>query len=373
MDEKKSRLFEPTQLNGMKLKNRFVRSATYEGMAAQDGACTGPLTDLMVRLAKGGVGLIITSHAYVTPEGQAGPRQLGIYKDDLTQGLKDMVQAVHEQGCPIAVQIAHSGYFALPKITGLTPLAPSTKEGGSKFPRKEMTPKDIQSLVEAFGQAARRAREAGFDAVQIHAAHGYLLSQFLSPAFNRRRDPYGGSVENRSRALMEVMDRIRAEVGPDFPVLVKLNSQEAEPGGLILEDALQVGAILQEKGIDAIELSGGTIASKEFSPSRLGILSEDKEAYFKDEAKAFKEQLQVPLMLVGGIRSFQVADRLIEKGYADYISMSRPFIREPDLINRWQSGDLAKATCLSDGKCWGPIMAGEGLRCVIEAATQKKG
>jgi len=180
----------------------------------------------MVRLAKGGVGLIITSHAYVSIEGQAGPGQLGIYKDDLMEGLKEMVRAVHGHGCPIAAQIAHAGYFAPAKIKGLTPLAPSLQEGASKFPRKEMTLKDIQHVVEAFGEAARRAKEAGFDAVQIHAAHGYLLSQFLSPAFNRRRDQHGGSVENRARALIEVMDRVRAAVGPDFPVLVKLNYQD---------------------------------------------------------------------------------------------------------------------------------------------------
>ena len=192
MDKKNSKPFELTQIKGMQLKNRFVRSATYEGMAAQDGACTVSLTDLMIRLAKGGVGLIITSHAYVSPEGQAGPGQLGIYKDDLTQGLKEMVRSVHEHGCPIAAQLSHAGYFAPAKITGPAPLAPSIEKGVSKFPRKEMTLKDIRHVVEAFGEAARRAKEAGFDAVQILAAHGYLLSQFLSPAFNRRRDQHGG-------------------------------------------------------------------------------------------------------------------------------------------------------------------------------------
>jgi 2,4-dienoyl-CoA reductase-like NADH-dependent reductase (Old Yellow Enzyme family) len=325
----------------------------------------------MVRLASGGVGLIISSHAYVTPEGQAGSGQLGLYEDDLVNGFRDMVQAVHEQDCPIAVQISHAGYFAMAKITGLPSLAPSLKEGGSKSPRKEMTPKDIRNVVEAFGDAARRAKDAGFDAIQIHAAHGYLLSQFLSPAFNRRRDAYGGPVENRARALMEVLDRVRTAVGPDFPVLAKLNSEDFVEKGLVLIDALQVGTMLQEGGIDAIELSGGTIVSGEFSPSRSGILSQEKEAYFQEGAKAFKQRLQVPLMLVGGIRSFQVAENLIEHGYADYISMSRPFIREPHLINRWKSGDLAKAACLSDGKCWGPIMAGEGLHCVIEGSKNK--
>ncbi len=372
MNKKTSVLFEPTHIRGMELKNRFVRSATYENMAAQDGSTTPALTDLMVRLARGGVGLIITSHVFVRPEGQAGPGQLGLYKDDLVEGFEQMVRAVHEQDCPIAAQVSHAGYFAPATITGLTPLAVSVKQGPSKTVRKEMTLEDIQGLVQAFGEAARRAKEAGCDAVQIHGAHGYLLSQFLSPAFNRRTDRYGGPVENRARALIEVTARVREAVGPDFPVLVKLNSQDFVENGLVLEDALEVGTMLQEGGIDAIEVSGGTIVSGKLSPSRAGILSEDKEAYFRENAKAFKQRLQVPLMLVGGIRSFEVAESLVQKDYADYISMSRPFIREPDLINRWKSGDLAKATCLSDGKCWGPLMAGEGLRCVVEEALNKR-
>jgi len=366
------KVFEATEINGMKLKNRFVRSATWEGMAADDGACTPELVELMAQLAYGGVGLIITSHAYVRPHGQAGPSQLSIYKDELIESLKEMVQAVHKYGTPIVLQISHGGCFSSAKLTGKTPLAPSQVEGFGKSPRKEMTTADIQEIINAFGQAAHRAKKAGFDGVQIHAAHGYLLNQFLSPAFNRRTDEYGGTLENRARVLLEVLGEVRAAVGPCFPIMAKLNSRDYLDGGLALDDSLQVGSMLQEEGIDAIELSGGTVVSGKKNPSRLGILSEEKEGYFREAAKAFKENVQVPLILVGGIRSFHLAEQLVEDAYADYISMSRPFIREPHLVKRWESGDSRKATCLSDGKCWGPLMAGEGIRCVVEQELKGK-
>lgn len=264
------------------------------------------------------------------------------------------------------MQISHAGFFANPKLTGQTPLVPSQVDGFAKSPRKELAVEQIRQIVEAFGQAACRVKEAGFDGVQIHAAHGYLMSQFLSPAFNKRTDEYGGVLENRARAVMEVTGEVRAAVGEDFPVLIKMNSEDFLDGGLSLDDSIKVGAVLQDGGIDGIELSGGSIVSGDLSPSRGKITSEDKEAYFRDAAKAFKENLRVPLILVGGIRSFRMAERLVEEGYADYISMSRPFIREPDLVKRWKSGDLRKATCVSDNQCFGPATAGEGIYCVVE-------
>jgi 2,4-dienoyl-CoA reductase-like NADH-dependent reductase (Old Yellow Enzyme family) len=227
-----------------------------------------------------------------------------------------------------------------------------------------MTLEDIREDVEAFGAAAYRAREAGFDGVQIHAAHGYLLSQFLSPAFNKREDDYGGPVENRARALLEVLRRLKTEVGHDFPILVKMNSEDFVDDGLSLEDAVTVGSMLEEGGIDAIELSGGTPLSGKLGSIRKEIKSEEDEAYFKDSAKAFKRALQIPLILVGGIRSIQVAEKLLSEGIADYISMSRPFVREPSLVKRWASGDLRRAACLSDSLCFRPIVAGEGIHCI---------
>ena len=364
--------FEPSTINGMKLVNRFVRSATWEGMAADDGACTPKLIDLMAELAKGGLGLIISSHAYINPEGQAGPWQLGVYSDDLVPGLEAMAKAVHDNGGKIVMQLAHAGFFANAKLTGQTPLAPSNVAGFAKSPRKEMTVEDIRNVVKSFGAAAKRAQNAGFDGVQIHAAHGYLLSQFLSPAFNRRDDAYGGDIRHRARAVVEVLQQIRQAVGREYPVLVKMNCRDFIENGLTAEDSLEVGAMLESEGIDAIELSGGVLVGGKLSPSRMGIKSEEKEAYFQDEAKAFKEKIRVPLILVGGNRSFQVAERLINEGIADYISMCRPLIREPDLINRWRAGDLSKAACVSDNMCFRPAQKGEGIYCLTEEREKKR-
>jgi 2,4-dienoyl-CoA reductase-like NADH-dependent reductase (Old Yellow Enzyme family) len=364
--------FEHSTINGMKLANRFVRSATWEGMAADDGACTPKLIDLMAALAKGGLGLVISSHAYVCPEGQAGPWQIGVYNDALAPGLEAMAKAVHDNGGKIVIQLAHAGYFANTKLTGQMPMAPSNVAGFSKSPRKEMTVEDIRDVVKAYGAAAKRVQNAGFDGVQIHAAHGYLLSQFLSPAFNRRNDAYGGDIRNRARALVEVLQQIRQAVGREYPVLVKMNCRDFIENGLEAEDSLEVGAMLEAEGIDAIELSGGVLVGGKLSPSRMGIKSEEKEAYFQDDARAFKEKLGVPLILVGGNRSFQVAERLIKEGCADYISMSRPFIREPGLVNRWRAGDLKPATCKSDNQCFGPAMKGQGIYCLTEERERNK-
>jgi len=365
-------LFTETRINGMSLRNRFIRSATWSAMAAEDGSCTPRLVDLMRKLALGGAGLIITGHAYVRQEGQAGANQLGAHSDDLVAGLQEMVQTVHDHGGKIVLQVAHAGFFANPKLTGITPLAPSALEGLVKGTRNEMTHKDIREVTEAFGAGAMRAREAGFDGVQIHAAHGYLLSQFLSPTLNCRNDEYGGAIRNRARALLEVFRTVRRAVGKDYPVLVKLNSQDFVDGGLTLEDSLQAGRMLEDEGIDAIELSGGLPISRETGSIRKGITSEDREAYFKDEARAFKEKLSVPIILVGGIRSFGVAEKLVDDGLADYISLCRPLIREPGLINRWKSGNREKATCLSDNQCFKPGYKGEGIYCVVEAKLRQK-
>jgi 2,4-dienoyl-CoA reductase-like NADH-dependent reductase (Old Yellow Enzyme family) len=367
-----SRLFESIEINRMRLANRFVRSATWEGMASQDGEVTPKLVDLMVQLARGGVGLIITSHAYVRRDGQAVSWQLGIYEDRLVRGLRDMTSAVHRERGLIVAQISHAGFFANPKLIRETPFAVSQVQGFAKSPRKVMAGEDIRAIVDDFGRAARRAKEAGFDGVQIHAAHGYLMSQFLSPAFNKRTDSYGGPVENRARALLETLANIRAAVGEDFAVLVKINCEDYLEGGLSLEDSIKVGAMLERAGLDAIELSGGTPVSGDLRPPRAGINSEEKEAYFRNAARAFKENLRVPLMLVGGNRSFHVAEKLLDEGYADCISMSRPFIREPGLVKRWTSGDLSKAKCVSDNQCFDAGASGGGIYCVVEKKAKEK-
>lgn len=361
-----AKLFEETQINGLVLANRFVRSATWEGMAGEDGSATPKLIDCMISLARGGVGLIISGHTYVQKAGQAGPWQLGVYSDDLVPGLTAMADAVHKNSGKIVMQLAHAGFFANSKLSGYQPFAVSEVEGMAKSPRKEMTAQDISEIVQAFAEAAKRAKRAGFDGVQIHSAHGYLMSQFLSPSFNKRTDKYGVNLENRARAVMETLRAVRSSVGQDYPILVKMNCSDFIDNGLTLDDSIQVGKMLEGGGIDAIELSGGVLTSSKLSPSRMGIHSEEKEAYFQQEAKAFKEKINVPLILVGGNRSYNMAERIISEGTADYISICRPLIREPGLINRWKSGDFAKSACLSDNQCFGPAMNGEGIYCVTE-------
>jgi 2,4-dienoyl-CoA reductase-like NADH-dependent reductase (Old Yellow Enzyme family) len=367
-----SKLFESSVINGMQLANRFVRSATWEGMASDEGAVTPKLIDTMTALAQGGVGLIISSHSYVSPEGQATPWQIGIYRDELIPGLQQMARAVQAVGGKIVMQLAHAGNFALEKLTGRPTLAVSDFEGLAASRRHEIGTQEIQNLIAAFAAAARRAKSAGCDGVQLHSAHGYLLSQFLSPIFNRRRDDYGGDVRGRIRIHLEILHAIRGAVGRDYPILIKMNCRDFQPDGLSLEESLQAAVLLAEAGFDAIELSGGLLTGGKLSPSRPGIDSPEKEAYFQEELRAFRQAINIPLILVGGIRSCEVAQQLVAEGAAEYISMSRPLIREPDLIKRWQAGDRRPAECTSDNLCFRPGFKGEGVYCVTRKRQQEK-
>jgi 2,4-dienoyl-CoA reductase-like NADH-dependent reductase (Old Yellow Enzyme family) len=339
-----SKLFERSGINGMALSNRFVRSATWEGMATDEGACTPGLVDLMAKLSKGKAGLIITGHAFVHEDGKHSPGQLGIHKDNLIPGLRSMTSAVHEQGGKVMIQLAYGGSYL------------------SRSRVERMSPRDLEGVAHDFARAAQRAREAGFDGIQIFAAHGFLLSQFLCPRYNHRTDAYGGSLQNRARILLEVLRAVRAALGSGYPMIVKLNCQDFVERGLVLEDSLAVGEMIEKEGIDAIELSGGLLNLPNLMKTE--IKSEEDEAYFREEAKAFKNRIRVPLILVGGIRSFHVAELLVENNVCDYISMCRPFICEPSLIKRWRIGDLRKAACISCNNCVEQVKRGKGLSCV---------
>ncbi len=229
----------------------------------------------------------------------------------------------------------------------------------------------MREIVAAFAQGALRAKAAGFDGVQIHSAHGYLLSQFLSPVFNRRQDEHGGDIHNRSRIHLEVYRAIRESVGGDYPVMMKLNCRTFVENGLTLDESLQVAGRLADAGLDAVELSGGLLTGGKLSPSRPGIGCEEEEAYFKQEASYFKQTMGIPLILVGGIRSFRVAEGLVETGVADYVSMSRPLIREPGLINRL-SGDHSRSECQSDNLCFATAMKGNGVHCATKNREEKQ-
>jgi 2,4-dienoyl-CoA reductase-like NADH-dependent reductase (Old Yellow Enzyme family) len=366
------KLFTLTTIKSLALPNRFIRSATWEGLAAENGDCTPELVSFMEDLAGGNTGLIITGHTYVSLTGQATLRQLGADHDGRMEGLSAMTAAVHRKGGRIIMQLAHGGLRADAKFSNKIPMGPSAAQGPIEPPGRDMTVEDIRQAVDAFGQAARRAQASGFDGVQIHAAHGYLLSQFLSPAFNRRGDNYGGDIQNRARILLEAFNSIRQAVGQHFPIFVKINSEDFLDNGLTLEDAMQVGAMLDKVGVDAIEVSGGTFLSGNNIPFRKDITFERDQAYFRRAAKALNANIQAPIVLIGGIRSYLLAERLVDEGFADYISLSRPFIREPRLIARWQSGDLRKATCISCNGCLAAARSGRGVYCVQDRKAEDR-
>jgi 2,4-dienoyl-CoA reductase-like NADH-dependent reductase (Old Yellow Enzyme family) len=366
-------LFEATTIDNIGVSNRFVRSATWEGMAREDGSSTERLNELMARLAEGEVGLIISSHAFVSREGQAGPWQLGVYGDHHLSGLTDMARKVHDAGGRIVLQLAHAGCKAAQSLSGLQPVGPSAEET-EKGTCREMDKEDIAATVQAFADAAVRGQKAGFDGVQIHAAHGYLLSQFLSPYYNRRTDEYGGSAENRARIVLEVLREIKKRTQQRFPVLIKINSEDFLEGGFSVQDMLRTTEMLEQEGISAIELSGGTGDSgKLVPPRRTKIQSREDEVYYKQAALQCRQRLSVPLILVGGVRSFEVADELVREETADFVALSRPLIREPELIKRWKSGDRAPSGCDSDNLCFKPILNGEGMYCRTRYLEEQKG
>ena len=359
-----SKLFEPITVNGLHIPNRFVRSATGESMAADDGGITEDIVDIYRALAEGGVGLIISGHTFVKANGRAGLGMTGIDSDELIPGWHRLVAAVHAADSKIAMQLNHAGRQTNPKIIGDRPVAPSSVPAeGSGFIPRELGGEEIEDIIKCFGKAAARARAAGFDAVQIHCAHGYLLSEFISPHTNRRTDEWGGSEDGRARMLMEVYAAIRTAVGDDYPVMVKLNAVDFLDDGLTIEMSTAIAKRLQDAGIDAIEISAGMAVTAD-KIVRKGIDSPEDEAYFMPFAREFKRAVSVPIMLVGGMRSRIVMEHVVAEGLAEFVSLCRPFIREPDLVRKLQSGEIDRAGCTSCNLCGSPRRRGK-LRCVL--------
>jgi 2,4-dienoyl-CoA reductase-like NADH-dependent reductase (Old Yellow Enzyme family) len=321
------------------------------------------LVDLYRTLARGGVGLIVTGHAYVSPEGKAHPEMLSAHCDQMLPGLKTLADAAHVAGGRIALQINHGGRNCDEGCTPMT-IAPSAVPTPAGSTPREMTSDDIMATVHAFAQAARRAKVAGFDAVQLHAAHGYLIGQFLSPHSNRRTDAWGGDFERRLRFLAAVCEAVRGEVGRDYPVFIKLgmmDNLEQAPDGLTPDDGAQIVARLADLGLDAVEVSGGYSGGTDFN-GRLAVGFKVPEAYFRPLACRAKAATSLPVILVGGLRSRAVMDEVLAAGDADMLSLCRPLIREPDLPNRLQSGEATVAACISGGRCWAEGL-GQGIAC----------
>lgn len=367
-------IFENSNLADLMLRTRTFRSATWEGLADKDGFVSTKLIRLIAELARNSIGVVVTGYLYVSPDGRGLPYQTGIWDDRHVEGLSKIAKAVHDQGGLVAAQIAHAGGRTRREyIDGQRPMAPSAVEGFSfgDTPRV-MTNVDIAAVIEDFTAGARRVKEAGFDAVQLHCAHNYLLSQFLNPLVNQRADRYGGSPENRRRVVIEVYDAVRDIVGKDFPILVKLNTTDGPEGGISIQEALDVGKVLAIRGLAAVEISGGMAGSDDYRPSRQGIVSRSQEAYFREAARIFKQELTIPIILVGGIKSYEVAEEILRNEDADYISFSRPLICEPDLIERWKRGDRSRSKCLSCNRCLGEGLKGKGIACVGKRSAREE-
>jgi 2,4-dienoyl-CoA reductase-like NADH-dependent reductase (Old Yellow Enzyme family) len=362
-------IFSPWQINQLQIPNRIVRSATWEGMAEPDGTPTQETALITAGLAEGGVGLTITGFAYVSEHGKALPGQTGIHIDAMVGPLTRITDAVHKSGGLVAVQIVHAGGQGMSKVLGHKPLGPSAMVNpATKEEVQELTKEQIEVIVEDFAMGAARAKAAGFDAVQLHGAHGYLLAQFLSPFTNKREDEYGGDAEGRSRLAWQVYREVRNAVGPGYPVFIKLNTTDGIEGGITLEDSLVCAKGLVDAGLDAIEVSGGVPYAGKLGPARL-VKEPGDEGYFMDNAKAIKAAVSCPIIVVGGWRSRERIEEALDQ--VDAVAIARPLVREPDLPNQWKEGRQEQAACISCGGCF--VTAGKGhLECLVLKKEQEK-
>lgn len=408
-----SLVFQPSKIGGLEIKNRVVRSATYENAATEAGEVTDALVNMYRILAEGGSGLIITGIVTVMSKYHFPHRSMQIDDDRFVSGLSKIAKAVHElkNDCKIMVQLhlpgrqvigdeevqAAANYLSPAMLNIMNkkmqesageevsqtqvkshsvpqPVAPSAIED-TMFHRMPhaLTEDEIETIIEAFAQGARRVKAAGFDGVQLHAAHGWLLSSFLSPHTNKREDAYGGSTENRLRIIKGIAEKSRKLVGEDFPILIKVNTTDFFPDGTDMEEAIKVCRLLEDMGFDAIETSGGmwetVTRSKEelgFAPyllpeARTGINRKELEAYFYPAAREIRQHVKVPLILVGGLKSLDKCEEVLASGNVDFISMSRALLRQPDLPTLWQTGASQTADCISCNAC---VVGGDEMnRC----------
>jgi 2,4-dienoyl-CoA reductase-like NADH-dependent reductase (Old Yellow Enzyme family) len=344
-----SDLFKPYKIGSMVIRNRFIRSATTSYWSDENGIVRPEIIRLYEGLSEGGVGLIVKGHTYVMDSGKAHVGMAGISGDHQVPKLRELTDVVHEHGGKIVTQLNHAGYKSIVDRAGPSAYGEIGWEG------RALTTDEVHDIVDAFGDAALRTMEAGFDGVMIHGAHGYLVSQFLSRLTNKRTDEYGGSLKNRMRFLYEVYDEIRTRVGVSYPVLIKMNCDDFSLDGFTVEDSIKVASALAKRGMDLIEISGGGMGQvRELRRTR--AKSGDpalSEANFAGHAEKIHEAISpTPMGLVNGIRTRRCMDALLEKGMTEMVSMSRPFIREPDLVRNLEAGQL-EATCISCDGCSG--------------------
>jgi 2,4-dienoyl-CoA reductase-like NADH-dependent reductase (Old Yellow Enzyme family) len=357
----------PGRIGSLVIKNRLIRAATSETMATDDGAATDELVNLYSSLARGGAGLIITGHIYVEPRGQYEPRQLGFDRDNRIAPLKRVTDAVHRHGGVIFAELSHAGSQSL--IPEIEPLAPSIVPNAIfARPPAAMTDADIRKVIGDFGAAAARAKSAGFDGIHLHSGNGYLLAQFNSPHTNRRNDRWGGDAQKRAQFILNVYGAVREATGPNFPITARPGLADTVSNGLKLEEGLSIARQLAARGLAALEVTYGVMTSyrENIRPyagtTRWRAIADGMlhrtfsapvaEAYYRPFARAAKSAIDIPVVLVGGVRSTEVMDQIVRSGDADFLAMARPFVREPDLVNKIATGRRGPVDCVSCNICF---------------------
>ncbi len=309
-------LFDPLEVKGLMLKNRIVMPPMHTGLATTEGAVTDSLVEHYVSRSES-LALVVIEHSYVSLAGKLSGKQLGIHDDGLVSGLERLSSSIHATGTPAVIQINHAGRSASMDLTGMQSLAPSPSEGA-----RELLVEEIEALTEAFTVAAERAIKAGFDGVEVHGAHGFLLNQFFSPLTNRRRDDYGGSLEKRMRFPLEVVRSIRKRIGGRL-LLYRLGSDDMDPAGTRIEDSQRFAVKLEEAGVDIIDVSGGLCGSR---PEEL----QGKQGYFVPQAQQIKHVVDMPVIGVGGIVDAKYAERLVREERVDLVAVGRELLKDPD-------------------------------------------
>jgi len=362
-------LFSPFTLDGLRLKNRVLMAAMGNNLSHPDGTVSDRAIAYYGERAKGGAGLIITEASPVSLSGRHRGQGLCAYDDSFLPGLRRLVNSVHAHGSAMALQLHHAGRLADPKISGRPALAPSpiAREPGLD-PPKEMTLQEIQEVINDFGAAASRAREAGFDAVEIHGAHGYLIHQFLSPRTNKREDRYGGNPENRACFALEVLKRVRKEVGESFPIFFRLSAREFVENGYGLEDALGWAVELERSGASALHISGGTTDSL-YGAAHVIPPMAFPEAFHVPLAQAVKRKVRIPVVAVGRLGVPEVAERVLKEGEADLIAVGRAFLTDPHWPLKLARGERDRIRpCVACNYCLGRISEQEEVACFQNAA-----
>ena len=367
MAKKFEKLLSPGTIGTMEIRNRIVMAPMHTDYASPEGIVTRQIIDYYAARARGGAGLVIVESTLVHPSGKHNPQELGIYDDKCTRGLGDLAEAVKGWGSKIAIQLNHAGRQARTAYTGMPIVAPSAvpclATGG--LPR-ELTLDEILELIEAYAQAARRAKQAGFDAVEIHASHGYLVSQFLSPNINRRTDKYGGDINGRAAFLLETIARIRELVGNDYPILVRLNAEDFADGGLTIDDSKKVARMLEAAGLNGLDVSANTHESR-LNPR---VITDAASMYeprgqMVSRAEQFKKIVSVPVIVAGALTP-EMGEEALQQGKVDFIAMGRSLVADPELPNKLGRGEPEDIRpCVRCQETHGHL--GRGTRCTVNA------